>query len=387
MKSTVFAASLVGIAAIASVSAGESKFRRIELDLNFRSEGVAVADINRDGKNDVVVGDLWYAAPDWTAQEIRKPRPPNRGGYTDAFAVYTRDYNKDGWTDVLVIPFHGKDAIWYENPQGKPGHWPSHLAMRKTGNETRLEVDLFGDGDAVYLMGIEHQLSWVSVPDDPTEVWHVHPIADSSLGDLGAKKYYHGLGVGDVNRDGRRDVIIADGWFEQPQAGRKAEGSWQFHSGKISNACADMHVFDADGDGRNDIFSTSAHGYGVWWHRQAKPGADKPFETHELDRSIKETHALNVVDIDGDGQRELVTGWRFFAHGFKPEKADMPSELAYYDIETAEGKPPKLTKHIIDMRSGVGAQFLTADYNGDNLIDVIVSNRKGVFIFEQLPRR
>ncbi len=83
----------------------------------------------------------------------------------------------------------------------------------------------------------------------------------------------------------------------------------------------------------------------------------------------------------------MVVGWRFFAHGFKPELADMPSELAYYDIDTAAGEPPKLTKHTIDMRSGVGAQFLTVDYNGDDLIDVVVSNRKGVFLFEQLPRR
>ena len=128
---------------------------------------------------DVIVGDLWYAAPDWKPHEIRKPRKPNRGGYTEAFAVYADDFNKDGWADVLVIPFHGKDAKWYENPHNKPGHWKARVAFPKTGNETRIYPDLFGDGKPVFLMSVHGKISWVAVPADPTKMWDVHTIAKS----------------------------------------------------------------------------------------------------------------------------------------------------------------------------------------------------------------
>ena len=356
-------------------------FERIEIDLHFRSEGVATADVNKDGKQDVVVGDYWYENPGWTAHEIRKPRKLNRGGYTEAFAVYAKDFNRDGWTDILVIPFHGKDAKWYENPKNKPGHWMERIAFKGTGNETRLYVDLFGDEQPVFLMGVAGHMSWVGVPADPTGPWAVHKI---DPGKHAAGIYYHGLGVGDINGDKRKDIITPQGWWEQPGDGRKHEGAWAFHKTKLGPSCADMHVADLDGDGRNDVISTSAHAHGIWWLRQVGDKKEPTFEQHTLDKSIKETHSANFVDINGDGRLDLVTGWRFFAHGFRAALAGKPSELAWFDIVTQEGQPPKLTKHTVDMRSGVGAQFETKDFDGDGRIDIIVSNRKGVFIFKQV---
>ena len=373
--------SVGGKLAVAEDSATSVRFKRIVLDDKFRSEGVAVADVNKDGKNDIVVGDLWYEAPSWKPHEIRKPRVPNRGGYTDAFAVYDGDFNGDGWVDVLVIQFHGKDALWYENPQNKPGHWTARVAFKGTGNETRIYPDLFGDGKKVFVMGVEGRIAWVSVPKDATGPWDVHFIG---AGKEGAHRFYHGLGTGDVNGDGRNDVMIGEGWFEQPAEGRKAAGPWKFHKTRISPGCADMYVMDADGDGRNDILSSSAHGVGIWWNRQSGDAANPTFKAVTLDKSIKETHSLNFVDVNGDGRKDLVTGWRFFAHGFRPDKADMPSELAWFEIHTAKGQPPRLVKHSIDKQSGVGAQFVTRDYNGDGLLDIIISNRKGVFVFKQI---
>ena len=60
-------------------------FERL-LDPLFRSEGIGYGDV-KDGENDILVGDYWYESP-VKAHEIRKPRKPNRGGYTEA-AVYS----------------------------------------------------------------------------------------------------------------------------------------------------------------------------------------------------------------------------------------------------------------------------------------------------------
>ena len=362
-------------------SADPVEFRRVELDSNFRSEGVAVADVNKDGKQDVIVGDYWYESPKWTPHEIRKPRALNRGGYTEAFAVYSNDFNKDGWADILVVPFHGKDAKWYENPQNKSGHWAERVAFKRTGNETRLYLDLFGDKNPVFLMSVEGNVCWVEVGSDPNELWVVHKVDNAGIA---GGQYYHGLGMGDLNGDGRNDVLSRVGWWEQPEDGRKHAGLWTFHKANLGSDCADMYVADLDLDGRNDVISTSAHGRGIWWHQQIDGDPSEPqFKTHTLDDSIKETHALNFVDVDGDGDRDLVTGWRFYAHGFSPQKADDPSELAWYTIVTKKGEAPSLEKHSIDIRSGVGAQFMTGDFNGDNLLDIVVSNRKGGFVFWQ----
>ena len=96
MRICLIIASVVLFAPCAPLVNAEVKFKKIKVDDLFRSEGVAIGDVNKDGKNDLCVGDLWYEAPDWKIHEIRKPRAPKRGGYTEQFGVYSGDFNKDG---------------------------------------------------------------------------------------------------------------------------------------------------------------------------------------------------------------------------------------------------------------------------------------------------
>ena len=370
------------VAALGFSVHAEPKFKKITLDDMFRSEGVGIGDFNKDGRNDVVVGDYWYAPPDWKPREIRPPRKPNRGGYTEAFAVYPDDYNRDGWTDVLVIPFHGKSAKWYENPKNKgDGHWKEREAFKGTGNETRLYLDLFGEGEKVFLMGVEGRIAWVPVPEPAkvNELWPHHVVGDDAKP---AHKFAHGLGAADVNGDGRLDVTWGGGWWAQPEKKADRGGKWAYHAKQIvRDGVADMYHLDADGDGRNDLLCTSAHGTGVYWCRQNEDGS---FATHAFHKGlIRETHSANYVDVNGDGRRDLVTGRRFFAHGFRPSLAGQPSQLYWFDVKTAKGKPPEFVPHRIDDQSGVGAQFISEDFDGDGDVDVVVSNRKGVFLFLQ----
>ena len=98
-------------------------WKKTVIEGKFRSEGVAIADVNKDGKLDVLIGDSWYEAPSWTKHDIRKPGDYGDGlhSYSECMTCWTDDVNGDGWADQIVIGFPGKPAYWYENPKGKAG--------------------------------------------------------------------------------------------------------------------------------------------------------------------------------------------------------------------------------------------------------------------------
>ena len=394
---SAFVVSLVGTIPIqADKEPPAISWKKIVLDKAFRSEGVAVADVNRDGKLDVLAGEVWYEAPDWKMHEIQTPGNYGDGasGYSHSFACWADDINHDGWPDLIVIDFPGAPCHWFENPKGQSVHWKKHVIWPSACNETPLYVDLFGSGQRVLVMGWqppgkehEGQMAWFNPGKDPDALWQMHPISEpSSPGHEvpGTFKYAHGLGVGDINGDGKLDVICTAGWWEQPaqDVGRP----WKFHPATLGDACADMHVLDLDGDGKPDVISSSAHNYGIWWYQQRPGGNGNPaFLKHDLfPKLFSQSHALHLVDINGDGLKDLVTGKRWWAHGPKGDvNPNDPAVLYWFEAKKDPGRLTRFIPHQIDSDSGIGTQFAVQDVNGDGLPDIVVANKKGVFVFEQ----
>ena len=364
--------------------AKEVRFRKVVLDKVFRSEGVALGDVNRDGKLDVLAGEVWYAGPDWQMHELLPPGAyDGTTGYSKTFANFTCDVNRDGWTDSVITTMMGEPSWWYENPQGKPGHWKVHTGTRSACNETPLFADLLGNGQPVALWAVQPEgyIAWFSLPQDPSKQWDMHIVAGPKA--PGSERYSHGLGVGDMNGDGRNDVLVTEGWWEAPED--RTEEHWRFHKANLGPACADMLVYDVDGDGDSDVITSSAHDYGMWWFEQQPDADGTRFQQHVIAKDFSQVHGLRLADINHDGIKDVVTGKRYFAHNGKDPGSGEPAVVYWFEIRRPAKGQVEFVRHLIDDDSGIGTQFEVADIDADGKLDVVASNKKGVHIFFQIP--
>ena len=127
-------------------------------------------------------------------------------------------------------------------------------------------VDIDNDGKAQEILpefgDTEAPLAWYEAHDGSI-VKHV----------VSNKSYGHGIGAGDVNGDGRTDILTPKGWFEAPADPRN--GRVEVPSGFRPDGLGFMHVMDVNGDGRPDIVTSKAHDYGIFWLEQ---GAERQMD-------------------------------------------------------------------------------------------------------------
>ncbi len=295
----------------------------------------AMIDVNHDGKLDIVAGGFWYAASDWKRHFVRDVEVIR--GRNDDYSSLPIDLNGDGWTDLVSVNYRSGSLYWVEHP-GEPLErpWIRHVIDTPGPSETGMLADVDGDGQLDVLPNGTKFAAWYSWSREKTASgqmkvrWLRHGLPKELAG--------HGVGFGDVNGDGRGDVVGAKGWAEAPKNRRTGRWVWHDDFALDRDASIPILVHDVDADGDNDLIWGRGHNYGLYWienptasgERKLPDTAPPTWKRHTIDDSWSQAHAILLADINGDRRPDVVAGKRYFGHDGKDPGAKDNMIVCWY---------------------------------------------------------
>jgi hypothetical protein len=385
-----------------------SHFRKQQLSDFYYSWSAGAADFNHDGILDIVSGPYIYYGPDYTKSRemyLAETVNPSTKFASDAWMDFPADFTGDGWPDVVTLaygPEHG-GVFLYVNPKGEPRRWDKYKVVDEVQSEIAVMRDVDGDGkpEIVYMGGGQVRYAKPD-PANPTGQWIVHNVSEKGYGTA------HGIGVGDINGDGRMDILNPYGWWEQPAPGSNQE-TWTYHPeafaryGRGIMGGSVMAVYDVNGDGLNDVVTVlNPHGWGLAWFEQKRDAEGHiSFVKHMImdDFSTKnaggvafsEPHGTTYADVDGDGIPDFIVGKRYWSHLDTYLDPDPYGQAVLYVYKTVRNpKAPggaEFVPELIDSHTGVGSDVLAVDLNKDGAMDIVTTSRFGTFIYWGKPRK
>ena len=390
-------------------------WREVRIDPHYYSWSSAAADFDKDGVMDLAAGPYVYFGPTYkVARQIYVPAAfnPTAQYPIPAMVNIAFDFTGDGWPDILSMSGNAGNGVGnlYVNPKNESRLWKHYVTIQPVGNEETLFKDLTGDGRPDLIHAGQNTLRFSTVdpskwdPANPTAMWTTTTISEP--GPWGAN-IGHGLGVADINGDGRADYLNAYGWWEQPAPG--TTGLWTHHPTAFGRwgatqggaGGAEICGYDINGDGLMDaVGPQEGHGFGIAWWEQKREGGKISFVEHQImdhflsknagDVIFTEPHAATCADIDGDGLQDLVTGKRYMSH-FGYSDPDPWSEPVLYVYRAVRNKQApggaEFVPELVSNRVGVGSHFVVTDMNGDGMPDITMSANLGTYVFTNLRKK
>jgi hypothetical protein len=262
---------------------------------------------------------------------------------------------------------------WYENPKKPDVMWQRHLIAHTMDTEGGWMADLNGDG--VPELALAHYgrtgVIWVDFSGPEPKVHHAG----------GHDQDGHGIGIADIDGDGKNDLLTPFGWFKNIDAN---QDKWEWHGDwTLGEAGFPIIGYDVNNDGKMDVIYSRGHSYGLYWLEQTGDASNRQWKKHIIDESFSQVHVLKLVDLDGDGQMELLAGKRYRGHNGNDPGSYDPLVIYYYKIDRSTGK---FTRYPISVNgtAGAGTQFITEDLDGDGDLDIAVAGKSGVHLLENL---
>ena len=354
-------------------------FKRILLDKSNICEACSVADFNNDGNLEIICGEYMYFGKDFSSKR-KICSIKQEHGYLHDFSDYPLDVNGDGFLDIVTGSWWSGGLFWRENPKNDTDEWVTHKITDTSNVETIRFFDIDNCGTVEVF------------PNNPEEPQAYYKLIKDAQGKPTAKfeKYLiggtrnagHGLGFGDISGNGKIDIILSGGWLEQPDD-VYAE-NWTFHEDfSIPSASIPIICYDLNNDGLNDLIVGAGHNFGLWWLEQKIENGVRKFIKHEIDMENSQYHDMQLLDVDNDGELELITGARHFAHNGKDPGELNPIGVYVFKYDKTNNI---FIKHILNFgpaetTSGTGIYFWPVDLNGNGKIDLVMPGKEGLYLF------
>lgn len=394
----------------------DGKWSKSMVDDGVAVEDLAVGDLNGDGKPEIVavgrstanVRILWNESePAWKRHVVAT-------GYFN-FTAIAADFTGDGKADVIAGDLRGKKMYLHPAPDWKP------ILIHEGVDAIHSEVmDVDGDGDLDYI-GARYSpglVFWLERPKNPLkDKWIYHVIDDFAKGGVNG---IHGIIKGDVDKDGKPDIIAGSAqpngnfanslaWFRIPKNPRQAP-AWERYILAKGDApgLGHYHGFgDVNGDGRPDVASAAKMApegnWFAWWEQPANPRL--PWKKNLIATNEEGATNIHIADLNGDKRADFIASrghgrgvvW-YEAPNWTPHQINTqligPHSLAIGDIDgdgdidavtcakdsyTAawfenDGKGNFTTHHIYENQAAYDIRLVDMDGDGD--LDVLIAGQQ-----------